>query len=104
MAFGSSRKAGVTNPTKDTPCYVRKPGIQRIGYFGSYARGDWGLAATWTWYPFNERSLDFDTSNFPVPVDLIVYTQEGWQTLSERSPKFHQTLDKGSVWIYESKR
>jgi hypothetical protein len=62
------------------------------------------LAASWTWYPFNERSLNFDTSNFPVPVDLIVYTQEGWQTLSERSPKFHQTLHKGSVWIYESKR
>jgi hypothetical protein len=55
------------------------------------------LVAAWTWYPINERSLDFDTINFPFPVDIIVYMQEGWQTLSECSPKFHQALETGAL-------
>lgn len=82
--------------------------ILRAGYFGSYARGDWGVGSDLDLIlvvknsnlPFWRRSLKFDTLDLPVPVDLLVYTQEEWQNLLQQRKRFPQTIEKETVWVY----
>ncbi len=67
----------------------RQDEIVRLGYFGSYARGDWGVGSDLdliaviaeTSYPFERRSLKWDLSGLPVAADLVVYTLPEWQDL-----------------------
>lgn len=64
--------------------------IIRVGYLGSYARGNWGvgsdldvvLVVQSSEKPFIERSAAFDTNSLPVPVDLLVYTEDEFERLS----------------------
>jgi hypothetical protein len=37
----------------------------------------------------------------PVPVDLLVYTQEEWQSLVEEGERFPRTVEKEAVWVYQ---
>jgi predicted nucleotidyltransferase len=82
--------------------------ILRAGYFGSYARGDWGvnsdldviLIVKNSELPFWRRALEWDVLGMPVPVDLLVYTQEEWQSLVEGGERFAQTVEKEAVWVY----
>ena len=82
--------------------------ILRAGYFGSYARGDWGvnsdldviLIVKHSDLPFWRRALEWDVLGMPVPVDLLVYTQEEWQRLVEGGERFPRTVEKEAVWIY----
>lgn len=82
--------------------------ILRIGYFGSYARGNWGVGSDLdlvaivesSAQPFDRRCVEFDTTYLPVPVDLFIYTKEEWQKLS-RQGKWRQTAGE-IVWIYEA--
>ncbi|MBD3183133.1 nucleotidyltransferase domain-containing protein [Candidatus Poribacteria bacterium] len=79
--------------------------ITQIGYFGSYARGDWGVGSDLdlivilrnSQLPFEKRTLGWDTSEIPVPVDLMVYT-EG-ELNKENS--FIQTALNEAVWVYK---
>lgn len=80
--------------------------IVQIGYFGSYARGDWGVGSDLDIIlvvdrentPFEMRSSRFDTLEIPVPVDILVYTLEEWQ-MNQRK-KFFQTIENEAVWVY----
>lgn len=81
-----------------------RPDVVKIGYFGSYARGDWGVGSDLdivitvdtTDQPFEMRSCNFDTQELPVPADVLVYTQGEWQ--GQR--RFSKTLSAGVIWIY----
>lgn len=83
--------------------------ILRAGYFGSYARGDWGVSSDLdlilivkhTDQPFWHRALEWDVVALPVPVDLLVYTQEEWQNLVNQGGRFPQMVEKEAVWVYE---
>lgn len=85
--------------------------IRRIGYFGSYARGDWGVGSDLDLIiiveksdrPFETRSRDWDLTELPVPTDVLVYTLEEWQALHQQK-RFHQTLINETVWIYGNDR
>jgi predicted nucleotidyltransferase len=85
-----------------------RPDLVQIGYFGSYARGDWGVGSDLdliiildhTDKPFEARSVEFDTSELPVPADVLVYTLEEWRSLAPQR-RFFQTLAREAVWIYE---
>lgn len=82
--------------------------IFRIGYFGSYARGDWGVGSDLdliiivekSEQPFEMRASAFDTLELPVPVDVLVYTQAEWDSL-QKDTKFFITLARETVWVYE---
>lgn len=87
----------------------RNPEIQQIGYFGSYARGDWGVgsdldlvvivdAATQS---FERRGLAYETTSLPVPADLVVYVDAEWEQVRRR-PGFGQAVAAEAVWVYES--
>lgn len=81
--------------------------VLRIGYFGSYARGDWGVGSDLdlvivvehSKQPFFRRSIEWDTTLLPVPVDILVYTQDEWQRL-HRQGRFYQTMKRETVWVY----
>lgn len=85
----------------------KHPHLLRIGYFGSYARGDWGVGSDLdllvvvesSELPFERRGLGFDTTKLPVPVDLLVYTAEEWGRL-KKSP-FGRRLARETVWVWE---
>lgn len=85
------------------------PDILRIGYIGSYARGDWGVGSDLDLIVIVERSeepswrrgLKWDLSSLPVPADLLVYTQAEWQALAAQGGRFHQTVEREAVWVYE---
>jgi hypothetical protein len=82
--------------------------ILRAGYFGSYARRDWGVSSDLdlilivqhSGQPFWRRSLEWDVLGLPVLVDLLVYTQEEWQSLVERGERFPRTVEREAVWVY----
>jgi len=85
-----------------------RKGIVRAGYFGSYARGDWGVGSDLDLIlivreaeqPFEQRPLAWDVLGLPVPVDLLVYTPEEWQALLERGARFPHHVEREAVWVY----
>lgn len=85
------------------------PEVVRVGYFGSYARGDWGVGSDLDLIvvvddadePFRQRSVAFDTLELPVPADLLVYTAEEWSALLEEGRPFALRLTEEAVWVHE---
>lgn len=83
-----------------------RPDILQIGYFGSYARGDWGVGSDLdiviiverTDKPFEMRASLFDTKELPVPADVLVYTQEEWQNAFDQR-SFSKSLSAEVIWI-----
>lgn len=81
--------------------------VVRIGYFGSYGRGDWGVGSDLDLVivvercdqPFERRGADWDVLELPVPADVLVYTEEEWQSLGQRR-RFCQTLMREAVWVF----
>ena len=78
--------------------------ILRIGVFGSYNTSLWGVGSDLdivlvlrkSSHPFWERSQYFDTTSLPVPVDLLVYTEEEFEKLEGR---FAQVMQKEVRWL-----
>ena len=85
-----------------------RPEVVRIGYFGSYARNDWGVGSDLDLIvivessdqPFLRRSLAWDTTDLPVPVDVLVYTLAEWEDM-DRKGRFGRMLDEEVIWVYE---
>lgn len=81
-------------------------GVVRVGYFGSYARGDWWVGSDVDLVvvvegvplPFERRAAAFDTSALPVPADLLVYTPREWESVAG-SPSSATPIDS-VVWVY----
>ena len=81
--------------------------VVRIGYFGSYARGDWGVGSDLDLVvvvessdqPFQRRAPTWDMIELPVPTDLLVYTEEEWHLLGQQG-RFSHTVMKEAVWVY----
>jgi predicted nucleotidyltransferase len=81
--------------------------VVRIGFFGSYARGDWGVGSDLdliiiladSRHPFELRPSGFNTLELPVPTDVLVYTQEEWQAMKP-ARRFFQELEREGVWVY----
>jgi predicted nucleotidyltransferase len=86
--------------------------VLRVGYFGSYARGDWGpgsdvdlvVIVCESPVPFERRAAQIDATRLPVPADLLVYTRQEWQALRRRSPQFASVLRRETVWVFRRYR
>lgn len=86
---------------------ARRPDVLRIGYFGSYARGDWGVGSDLDLIvvverceqPPEQRLAAFDATALPVPADVLVYSADEWRSL-DRHGRFSQTLLREAVWVY----
>jgi len=87
----------------------RHPALLRLGYFGSYARGDWGVGSDLDLIavvessasPFERRGLEWETSTLPVPAQLLIYTREEWERLRSEAGRFFRTVDRERVWLVE---
>jgi predicted nucleotidyltransferase len=85
------------------------PETLKVGYFGSYARGDWGVGSdldivavvATSNKSFTERLPEWDITALPVPTDILVYTQTEWERLPQTNPKFFATLTRETLWIYD---
>jgi predicted nucleotidyltransferase len=77
-----------------------------MGYFGSYARGDWGVGSDvdliivieHSEEAFQRRAARWDATGLPVPADVLVYTRHEWDDLSRGG--FHQQLLREAIWVY----
>ena len=86
----------------------KHPELLRLGYFGSYARGDAGVGSDLDVVAivdhasesFERRSLTWNLNALPVPAELIVYTQEEWKRLQKQGERFARMLKSQVVWIY----
>ena len=82
--------------------------VLRIGYFGSYARGDWGVGSDLDLVvvvkraeePFERRGAQWDTTGLPVAADLLVYTQEEWDRLGRESGRLYRTIMEEGRWVW----
>jgi len=80
-----------------------RPEVAAVGWFGSYARGDWGVGSDLDVVvvvresdePFVRRAAGFDTGELPVPVDLLVYTREEWQGLAQEGGRLTREVRWG---------
>jgi hypothetical protein len=85
----------------------RRQDIVRIGYFGSYARGDCGVGSdvdlivvvATSAIPFERRAADFDCTSLPVPCDLLVYTTAEFMA-ARAQDRFGRVLQSEIVWVY----
>jgi predicted nucleotidyltransferase len=84
----------------------RRTDVVRIGYFGSYARGDWGVGSdldliiivAHSRQPFTRRSVEWDTTELAVPTDVLVYTEEEWRSLSQSQSRMSKQVMN---WVYQ---
>jgi predicted nucleotidyltransferase len=84
-----------------------RPELLRVGYFGSYARGDWGvgsdldvaLVVADADLPFTRRAAAWDLTLLPVPADALVYTEDEWRRLDPAS-RFARMLAREGVWVW----
>jgi hypothetical protein len=84
------------------------PELRRLGYFGSYARGEWGVgsdldvvaivAAADT--PSTARASSWPLFELPVPADLLIYTEEEWAAMQRRPNRLARTLARETVWVF----
>lgn len=86
---------------------ARDGAVVRVGYFGSYARGDWGVGSDLDLVvilshcpePFERRALRWDTTTLPVPADVLVYTAAEWDRLGDE-PGLVRTAAREATWVY----
>lgn len=83
------------------------PEVARIGYYGSYATGEWGVgsdldliivAANVESRP-ELRGLDYPTEKLPVPTELRVFSPEEFDELRDRGDRFAEVLSEEVVWV-----
>lgn len=85
-----------------------RPEVSRVGYFGSYARGDWGVGSDLDLVaivdradePFERRGMAWPLEALPVPAEILVYTIEEWGRLLARRDRFGDMLARETVWIW----
>jgi uncharacterized protein len=86
---------------------ARHPGLLKLGYYGSYARGDWGVGSdvdliavvASTELPFERRATAWDLSGLPVPADLVVYTESEWSRLLGSGARFGKEVAAEARWL-----
>ncbi|MDW7981089.1 MAG: nucleotidyltransferase domain-containing protein [Verrucomicrobiales bacterium] len=83
--------------------------VVRVGYAGSYARGDWGVGSDLDIVivleqsdkPFEQRAVEFDATRLPVPADLLVYTEAELHQLIGSGSRFGRVLENETVWVFD---
>lgn len=86
--------------------FAQNPSVLRVGLFGSYARGDWGVGSDIdlvvivrdTDVPFIERARHFNTADLPLSTDLLVYTQAEWTKMLSEG-RFAPRIEREARWF-----
>jgi predicted nucleotidyltransferase len=83
--------------------------VLRIGYFGSYARGDWGVGSDLDLIivveradqPFERRGARWAIAELPVPADVLVYTEEEWDLRGRQGKRVYRTVMMEGCRVWE---
>jgi hypothetical protein len=83
------------------------PEIIQLGYFGSLAKGTWGVGSDLdliviindSSIPFEKRPIAWNVDTLPVPTDILIYTTEEWQDMRKKGGRFVDTIEKEAVWL-----
>ena len=83
----------------------RNRSIRRIGYFGSCARGNWGVGSDVDLVLVLDDAAAaaearIDTADLPVPADVLVFAEAAWQDRLRRRDRFAQVLRSETVWVF----
>ena len=86
----------------------RSPALLAVGFFGSYARGDWGVGSDIDLIlvldaspsPFGSRAVVGGAPRLPVPADQLIYTRAELAALLARGGRFAETLRREMVWVF----
>ncbi len=86
-----------------------RPDMKRLGYFGSYAVGNWGVGSDLDLVaivddddrPFVERGRAWDLTALPVPAEILVYTAVEWDRVIARGDRFAVVMSTQVVWLWE---
>jgi predicted nucleotidyltransferase len=85
--------------------------VLAVGYFGSYARGDWGVGSDLDLVVIidvgvapgrlgqSQLSLPWGVDSLPVPAELVVYSAEEWNDLRRSNLRMGQVLRDETVWL-----
>ncbi len=84
-----------------------RPELRQLGYFGSYATGNWGVGSDLdlvavvetSQRPFTERGRDWDVTDLPVPAEILVYTRAEWVAVLARGDRFAKVMSTDVVWV-----
>jgi len=85
----------------------RVPHLLRLGYFGSYARGDHGVGSdldlgaivAMSDRAFVDRGREWDLTTLPVPAEILVHTAAEWETLQAAGGHMARALAEETVWM-----
>jgi hypothetical protein len=86
----------------------RHPELVGLGYFGSYARGDWGVGSDLDLLaivrrsplPFERRGCQWSVETLPVPAEILVYTESEWESIQTSDSRFSQVIHREAIWIF----
>lgn len=85
-----------------------RPELRAVGYFGSYARDEWGPGSDLDVVliaeqdaPFEARGARWDLTGLPVPAEALVYTPAEWESVLGRGDRFAKMLERDVVWMME---
>jgi len=84
-----------------------RPELIRLGVFGSFVRGGWGVGSDLDLVavvrrsdePFIRRAADWPLEKLPVDADLLVYTAEEFTRISAEESRFARVLREETRWI-----
>ena len=84
------------------------PEIIKLGYFGSLAKGNWGVGSDIdliviiqdSSIPFEKRPIGWGFDTLPVPTDILIYTAKEWQGMRKKGGRFVDMIEKEAVWLY----
>ena len=87
------------------------PELTAVGYFGSYARGDWGVGSDLDVILVVERfsrspsgrAFNWDGRSLPVPVDFFIYNLNEWKKIEKKQNRFSRMLVTETRWVYRHK-
>ena len=83
--------------------------IIQIGYFGSYAQGNWGVGSDLdiiiilrqSKLPFEKRNQGWGEQSLPVPTDILIYTQLEWESMKKEKTPFFLRINREVKWVYQ---
>lgn len=81
--------------------------VLAVGYFGSYARGDWGVGSDLDLVVVLEDeahsprrvSRDWKLESLPVPAELRVYSAGEWKRLLDSDLRMARVFREETVWL-----